>query len=281
MVRGFLLENEKKNTLVEELIERSLDKLAVREQSLNCILDFVFSHPFVSELLSSYTFKNKKLLFEALTHTSFVNENSELSLSSNERLEFFGDSIFNCLVSDYLMSHFPELNEGSLSRFRGAVVNEQSMAEISRMLKLGRCLFLGKGELKSNGGEKDALISDSLEALFGAIYLDSDFDHCRSFFHRLLECYEKENGRPYICLERLERFDPKSLLQEKTMSLYKEVPHYKSSYCDDELFYVEVYIQGKKILSTKNKSKKKAEKNLAKEVLKKELYILSGENYVN
>jgi len=283
MVKGAPMTNKlRSSTLVEELVDRSLQKVAVDQQSLDCITDFIFSHPWISNLFTSfsYTWKNKNLLVEALTHTSFVNENNERLFVSNERLEFFGDSIFNCLVSSYLMGHFPELNEGQLSRFRGAVVNEQSMAELSRVLDLGRCLLLGKGELKSNGGDKDALISDALEAFFGALYLDGGFEECFSFFDKLLELYERKNGKAYICFERLENFDPKSLLQEKTMALYKEIPQYKSFQSDCD-FRVDLYIMGKKILSHEDKSKKKAEKFLAKEVLKKELYILSGENYVN
>jgi len=251
-------------------------KNTVKEEALSEAVALIYSHPVISKFLLDIDvqFKSEKLLVEALTHTSFVNEQANYPFLSFERLEFFGDSLFNFFVSDFLIKNFPTLKEGPLSRFRGAVVNEGSMAGLARSISLGSCLLLGKGELKSDGQNKDAILADSLEALFGAVFLDQGFEGTKKLFYKILEIFENKNCLPYISMERLESFDPKSLLQEKTMSLYKEIPVYKATKFDDEIFQVDIFICGKEILSTKNKSKKKAEKFLAKEILKKELYLL-------
>ncbi len=267
-------------SLIEELDDffklRHTQKDIAKDEALSDVIAFIYSHPVTSKFLSDIDiqFKSEKLFVEALTHTSFVNEQANFPFLSFERLEFFGDSLFNFFVSDFLIENFPDLKEGPLSRFRGAVVNEGSMAELARSISLGSCLLLGKGELKSRGHDKDAILADSLEAVFGAVFLDQGFEGAKKLFYSILEIFENKNCLPYISMERLENFDPKSLLQEKTMSLYKEVPEYRAIKFDDELFQVDILIGGKQILSTKNRSKKKAEKFLAKEILKKELYLL-------
>ena len=267
-------------SLIEELDDffklRNTVRGITKEEALRDAVSLIYSHPVISKFLLGLDvqFNSEKLFVEALTHTSFVNEQSNYPFLSFERLEFFGDSLFNFLVSDFLIKNFPSLKEGPLSRFRGAVVNEGSMAELARSISLGSCLLLGKGEIKSGGYNKDAILADSLEALFGAVFLDQGFEGTKKLFYKILEVFENKNCLPYISMERLENFDPKSLLQEKTMSLYKEIPEYRSVKFDDELFQVDILIGGKEILSTKHKSKKKAEKFLAKEILKKELYLL-------
>ncbi len=272
---------DRRLSLIEELddffrLRHKTERVAVKEEALSDVVTYIYSHPIISKFLSDIDiqFKSKKLFVEALTHTSFVNEQTNYSFLSFERLEFFGDSLFNFLVSDFLIENFPDLKEGPLSRFRGAVVNEGSMAELARSISLGPCLLLGKGEIKSGGQNKDAILADSLEALFGAAFLDQGFEVTKKLFYKILEAFENKSCLPYISMDRLESFDPKSSLQEKTMSLYKEVPVYRAKKFDDELFQVDILISGKKILSTKHRSKKKAEKFLAKEILKKELYLL-------
>lgn len=220
----------------------------------------------------SVTFSNNNFLIQALSHTSFVHEFRHLSILSNERLEFLGDSIIGLLVSSYLIKNHPDFNEGNLSKFRGALVNESSLAELARFLRLGDFIFLGKGEITQNGVEKDAILSDGFEALMGAIFLDGGFQKVESAFLSLLSSYKQATGTDYITTEKLENFDSKTKLQEKTMALYKSLPKYVASNVNDVDFKVDLYINGNFICSAIDSSKKKAESFIAREALEKKLY---------
>jgi ribonuclease-3 len=116
-----------------------------------------------------HTFSNAALLQQALTHRSH-------SSLHNERLEFLGDSILNCVVASLLFDRFDKLDEGDLSRLRANLVKQQSLYEIAQRLELSQCLRLGEGELKSGGFRRPSILADTLEALFGAIFLDAGFD---------------------------------------------------------------------------------------------------------
>ena len=122
-----------------------------------------------------YRFKVPALLEEALRHTSFVNEQAP-PLASNERLEFLGDTVLNLVVSHLLMVEFPDLDEGSLSRMRAGLVNENSLAAIASDLDLGNQVRLGKGEIRTQGRHKKSILSDTYEAILAAVYLDGGFE---------------------------------------------------------------------------------------------------------
>jgi ribonuclease-3 len=115
-----------------------------------------------------YVFKDEKLLKLALTHRSISGNHN------NERLEFLGDSILGMIVADYLYKNFAQEKEGRLTRLRANLVKQDSLAEIARRLKLGDYLHLGAGELKSGGFRRDSILADTVEAILGAIYLDSN-----------------------------------------------------------------------------------------------------------
>jgi ribonuclease-3 len=125
-----------------------------------------------------YQFNQKSLLCQALTHRSH-------SALHNERLEFLGDSVLNCVIAAKLFSLFPERAEGDLSRLRANLVNQNRLCEIARELKLGSQLFLGEGELKSGGAERPSILADALEALIGAVYVDGGFDNASGVVLRL------------------------------------------------------------------------------------------------
>ncbi len=125
-----------------------------------------------------YQFKQPGLLVQAFTHRSF-------GVPHNERLEFLGDSILNCAVAHLLYSSFPDVPEGILSRLRANLVRQQSLFEIAEHLHLGEFLRLGDGEIKSGGRNRPSILADALESVFGAILLDSDFDHAQQVIHRL------------------------------------------------------------------------------------------------
>lgn len=126
-----------------------------------------------------YRFSNKELLQQALTHTSYANEHRKQGCPHNERLEFLGDAVLELVSSGYLYERYPEKPEGELSRLRASMVCEPSLAKCARELGLPGCLRLGRGEELMGGRTKDSLISDALEAVIGAVYLDGGFPAAR------------------------------------------------------------------------------------------------------
>lgn len=130
------------------------------------------------EAALGHGFGRPELLRQALTHRSFGSPN-------NERLEFLGDAVLNCVVAGYLHQHFADLREGELSRLRASLVRQESLAEIAKSLHLGDFLQLGEGELKSGGSRRPSILADALEAIFGAIHVDAGFDAARAVIERL------------------------------------------------------------------------------------------------
>ena len=134
-----------------------------------------------------YAFRNHHLLEEALRHSSFVNEQVDKRLNDNERLEFLGDAVLNLSVGHLLMKAYPEMNEGTLSRMRASLVNEAKLAEISRSLEIGGFIQFGKGEMHSNGSDKQSILADAFEAVIAAIYLDGGYDKAFAIIERLFK----------------------------------------------------------------------------------------------
>jgi len=116
-----------------------------------------------------HRFHNRKLLNQALTHRSY-------GLPNNERLEFLGDSVLNCVIANILYERFPEIAEGDLSRVRANLVNQQSLFDLAASLQLGEYVMLGQGEVRSGGWKRPSILADALEALLGAVFLDGGFD---------------------------------------------------------------------------------------------------------
>ncbi|QIT55468.1 ribonuclease III [Aquisalimonas sp. 2447] len=183
----------------------------------------------------AYRFNDRALLDEAVTHRSVSERN-------NERLEFLGDSILNFVIADELFHRQPRESEGALSRLRASLVNRETLAAIARQLDLGGHLRLGSGERKSGGRRRDSILSDALEGVLGAVYLDGGFDACRTLIVRLFA-------------ERLEHLpdaadlkDPKTRLQEYLQSARLDLPSYHvlevAGKAHDQLFRVECRIRG-------------------------------------
>lgn len=243
--------------------------------------DLVLRHIELSHLETKlgYKFKNKKILIHSLLQSTFTYEVKVESLLSNERLEFVGDSLVNLMVAKELYTRFADHNEGDLSKIRGALVNESKLAELARSLELGDYLFLGKGECKTGGQDKDSILSDAFEALICAIYYDCDSDlvTLEKIFNSIIISYEKDSksqsSESFYSLNVLDSYDPKSKLQELTMARYGSLPVYKSQEISaKEGFNVEVWIEGKKIKEATGISKKKIEKTLAREIIDHKLY---------
>ena len=160
-----------------------------------------------------YVFRNRSLLDAALTHRSFSSNN-------NERLEFLGDSILNFTIAEKLYQHFPEAPEGDLSRLRAALVKGDTLAEIAREMGLGEFLNLGEGELKSGGFRRASILADALEAVIGAIYLDSDIHQAKDCILSWID--ERLRKVSLLTGEK----DSKSQLQEWLQGRRNPLPQY-------------------------------------------------------
>ncbi len=161
-----------------------------------------------------YTFKNRSLLDEALTHRSFGTPN-------NERLEFLGDAVLNLVIGRYLFERHNDLPEGELTRVRSVLVDQDGLTRISMDLDLGNYLKLGAGEQKTGGSERPSILSDAVEALFGAVYIDSGFESVERVIQYLYSSY-LENTDP----RELSK-DPKTKLQEFLQGMRLGLPDYQ------------------------------------------------------
>ena len=210
-----------------------------------------------------YTFKNPELLFQAFRHASYVNEHANSDLKDNERLEFLGDAVLDLAISHFLMDIFQNAEEGSLSKFRSVVVDETGLYQVAVSLRLGNYLLLGKGEEQSHGREKPSILSNTVEALLGALYLDAGFNKTMKIIGRLFSPLLEGVKAKEIA------HDFKSALQEYTQKTYKTLPDYRlareSGPAHDKIFSVELTIADKVIAIGNGKSKKEAEQNAAKE----------------
>ena len=141
-----------------------------------------------------YRFTNRALLENALTHSSYANENKAKGLQSNERLEFLGDSVLGMVVADYLFRTHPDLPEGDLTRTRAALVCEGSLVEVAQCLELGAYLKLGKGEEAGGGRERPSIIADAVEAVLAAVYLDGGIGSARKLIQKFILDREAEKS---------------------------------------------------------------------------------------
>ena len=161
----------------------------------------------------AYAFARRELLTQALTHRSHGNPH-------NERLEFLGDGMLNCIIASLLYERFAKLPEGDLSRLRASLVNQQTLSEIAQSLGLGDMLRLGEGELKSGGFRRPSILADALEAVFGAIFLDGGFDRVRTVIGGLYEQRISEIDAGALTK------DPKTTLQEYLQGKRLALPRY-------------------------------------------------------
>lgn len=213
----------------------------------------------------NYKFNDIKLLYEALTHRSYLNEHDFPGLKDNERLEFLGDAILDTIISDYLYRLKPDVKEGILSKMKGQIISEVIFSSVSREIGLGEYIYLSKGEESTGGRNRDSILGDVFESVIGAIYLDSDFLTTKDIAIKLLE--KKINN-----IDNIEQvLDYKTELQELTQALFKVTPEYNTiseiGPDHNKLFEVEVCINGKRYAVAKAKSKKNAEKQAAKNTL--------------
>jgi ribonuclease III len=211
-----------------------------------------------------YEFKSIDFLVESLRHSSFVNENLELDLQDNERLEFLGDAVLNLVVGHILMQRYPELKEGDLSKMRANLVNESQLASIAQEMDLGSYLQFGKGEVQTKGWEKKSILADAFEAVIAAVYIDGGFDAAfkiiDSHFSFLLDSVVMSTTN----------HDYKSQVQELVQMKHQKVPVYsvihESGPDHNKTFRVRLKVE-KIQAEGEGKSKKAAEQDAARKGL--------------
>ncbi|MBU4312993.1 MAG: ribonuclease III [Candidatus Omnitrophica bacterium] len=217
------------------------------------------------EKVIGYRFRNKTLLNQSLTHKSYANEKHKSSLEDNERLEFLGDSVLGIVASRLLYDDFPDQDEGVLTRYKSQLVSGSTLGRIAKKLQIGQFLLLGKGEESSGGRKHASNLLCALEALIGAIYMDSDLRASVKFINKIFE--------PEIQLvkEGKGSKDYKSALQQIVLKKFKSIPSYKiiSEIGPDHKkhFIVEALVLGKRYGIGSGSNKKTAEQAAAKEAL--------------
>ncbi len=216
------------------------------------------------EEIIDYRFDNKNYILEALTHSSYSNENKNYKF--NERLEFLGDSVLSIIVSDYLFKIEKNLPEGELTKLRANIVCEESLSEVASKIKLGEYLLLGKGEEATGGRERISILADALEAVIAAIYLDGGIENSRKFIFKYMDEIIEDSIKGKIFR------DYKTYLQEVLQSRGEQNIWYKlieeKGPDHNKRFVMEVGINDEVLGVGEGKSKKDAEQVAAKAALK-------------
>ncbi len=210
-----------------------------------------------------YEFENKNYILEALTHSSYSNENKLYEF--NERLEFLGDSVLGIVISDYLFENEKKLPEGELTKLRANIVCEESLSEVAKSINLGEFMFLGKGEEATGGRERVSILADAFEAIIAAIYLDSGILEAKNFILKNMKDIIEHTRQGKIFR------DHKTYLQEILQSKGKVNIEYKladeKGPDHNKTFVMEVYVDEKLNGTGEGKSKKEAEQIAAKNAI--------------
>lgn len=211
------------------------------------------------EKVLGYTFANKDILREALTHKSYAAEFKHNK--DNERLEFLGDSVLGLVVAAYLYRLLDTKEEGVLSKIKSNLVSRRNLYFWGSQLKLGEYMFLGQGEIANGGRQRQSILSNAMEAVIGAVYLDGGFEVTESLILKWLKTQKIE----------ADAGDYKSILQEYLQKKGKNIPEYEVISTigpeHDKIFTVAVYLDGKELGRGKGHNKKAAQQNAAKEAL--------------
>lgn len=211
-----------------------------------------------------YHFKDRFLLRQALTHSSFANEQKINKYHDYERLEFLGDAVLELVSSEFLFCENTQMAEGQLTRMRASMVCEQALAYCARVFGLEQYILLGKGEEMTGGRSKDSIVSDVMEAIIGALYVDNGMEEAKTFIHRFI-LSDLEHKQLF--------YDAKTILQERVQQQNTGTLHYeliKEEGPDhDKVFVVEAKIDDRIIGKGQGRTKKAAEQQAAYEALVK------------
>jgi ribonuclease-3 len=215
------------------------------------------------ETLLEYRFKDQSLLLQALTHRSFVNEREGEDLRNNESLEFLGDAVLGFVISSRIFQHYPDLTEGELSKIKAYLVSAANLVQLAEQIHLGDFVRLSRGEEKTGGRTKRAIVVDAYEAIIGAIYLDGGVEAASDFVGRQIEGFLGS-----LDLKQLTYGDFKSALQEFLHNLGRPEPVYRVV---DEIgpdhrktFVVQVIIHDEVIAESSGRTKKEAQQSAAR-----------------
>ena len=216
----------------------------------------------VFEETIGYRFKDRNILIKAFTHSSYINEHNLDRSSCNERIEFLGDAVLELVSSEFLYNTYPDKPEGELTKLRASLVCEPTLAMDAKQIDLSRYLMLGKGEDKNNGRYRDSIVSDALESVIGAIYLDGGFEEAKKF---ILTFVMND-------IETKQRYhDAKTALQEIVQARFGTAPVYQiigSKGPDhDRYFIAQVLVNNKVYGSGEGRTKKNAEQAAAMEAI--------------
>jgi len=212
---------------------------------------------------TGYRFRDRGLLEHAMTHTSRANEDASGGVMDNESLEFLGDAVLGFVVADLLFREFPEYDEGEKSKMKAILVSTATLARVAERLRLGDHLLLGRGEEKTGGRRKQALLADGCEALIAALYLDGGIEQARAFIVRELGSFVEQLRRDGVSAQ-----DYKSALQELVQGRNRPLPEYRVVGAigpdHQKLFDVEVLVAGEPLARATGPSKKEAEQEAAR-----------------
>jgi len=212
-----------------------------------------------------YTFRNRRLLEQAFTHRSYLNENRGEARDHNERLEFLGDAVLELAVTEFLYAKYPDKPEGDLTAYRAALVNTQSISDAGTKLGMNDYLLLSRGEARDTGRARQIILANAFEALIGALYLDGGYEVAEKFigeqlFHKTDEVVDKRLWQ-----------DAKSKLQEIAQELTSITPRYEllnqSGPDHNKTFIVGAYIGTEKVAMGEGRSKQEAEQDAAQKAL--------------
>ena len=213
----------------------------------------------------SYRFRDPSLLRNALTHSSYANENKSLGVQCNERLEFLGDSVLGFVVANELYRRFPDRPEGEMTRMRADMVCETTLAQAAQTIGLGEELLLGHGEEQGGGRTRPSILADAMESVIAAAYLDGGLEAAQGIIGRLILCSIPE--------QQLRNADWKTMLQELVQQRRGQVLSYhltgESGPDHDKHFAVEVRLNGEYVGSGEGSSKKRAEQAAANSAIEK------------
>jgi ribonuclease-3 len=213
-----------------------------------------------------YAFKDRKLLEQAVTHRSYLNEHPQWPVGHNERLEFLGDAVLELVVTEYLYQHYPDRPEGEMTNWRAALVNAVMLAEITALFDLNEVMLLSRGEAKDTGRARQYILANAIEALIGAMYLDGGFEPCKSFIGQYIL-----SRLPDVIEKRLYR-DAKSLLQEEAQDRIGVTPTYRvmEEWGPDHarLFKIGVYLGRELAGEGEGQSKQDAQQGAAEDALR-------------
>ena len=213
-----------------------------------------------------YSFKNRGLLVNALTHSSYANENRGRSCESNERLEFLGDSVLGLVVADALYRRFPDMPEGRMTRMRAQLVCEESLHHVASELGLGEYMRLGRGEEHTGGRKRASILADAVEAVIAALYLDGGMETARGFIERhILSGLDTES--PSLLMGDY-KTELQELIQRKSGQSLSYVLLGESGPDHDKTFTSQVSLNGKPIGSGSGRTKKEAEQAAAHAALR-------------